>query len=339
MKTRGIHFIESIASKLITSEALPLPLSLLSVAVLAAALGAVLSLLQPACASGPVGFDSDRWVMAGGQVVEHMDRTCLMGTAYLGDVEFENGIIEVDIVFDERRSYSGFRFRGQSAGECEEFYVRPHRSPIYSDALQYAPVYNGVSCWQLCNGPGYTAQARIPKNEWVHLRLEVSGHQARVFVGGSEVPSLVIPYLGHGVSRGTIGVYGRTDGTSYFSNFSYTLEEDLPEKLAFDSAPARFMPPGIVTGWEISQAFQTSDIALDVYPAEQDLPSLEWEAVEPEVSGMVNLTRHRARTGGQPDCIIARTTIESDVAGTREYLFGYSDFVSIFLNGKILFSG
>jgi sugar lactone lactonase YvrE len=276
--------------------------------------------------------------MAGGQVVEHMGRTCLMGTAYLGDVEFENGVVEVDVVFDERRSYSGFRFRGQSAQEYEEFYVRPHRSPIYSDALQYTPVYNGVSCWQLYNGPGYTAQVQLPKNEWVHLRLEVSGHQARVFVGETEVPSLVIPYLGHGVSRGTIGVYGRTDGTSYFSNFSYTLEEDLPEKLKFDPAPARFMPPGIVTGWEISQAFQTSSIELDVYPAEQDLPDLEWEAVTPEISGMVNLTRLRARTGRQPDCVIARTTIESDRAETREYLFGYSDFISIFLNGRILFS-
>jgi len=333
VKTRGIHSIKSIPSE----DLFPFA-ALFLLAVLATLMIAVLAVPPSASASGAVGFDSDRWVMAGGQVVEHMERTCLKGTAYLGDVEFENGVIEVDVVFDERRSYSGFRFRGQSAQEYEEFYVRPHRSPIYSDALQYTPVYNGVSCWQLCNGPGYTDMAQLPKNEWVHLRLEVSGHQARVFVGESDVAALVIPYLGHGVSRGTIGVYGRTDGTSYFSNFSYTLEEDLPEKIAFDPAPARFMPPGIVTDWEISQAFQTSDIQLDVYPTEQDLPGLEWEAVAPEVSGMVNLTRHRARTGRQPDCVIARTTIESDAAETREYLFGYSDFISIFLNGKILFS-
>lgn len=322
MKKRGLS-----TARLIPAASL----SLLVILILAA--------LPPrAAASESVGFDSDRWVIVSGRVVEHMGRTCLMGTANLSDVEFENGIIEVDVVFDERRSYSGFRFRAQSAGEYEEFYVRPHRSPIYSDALQYAPVFNGVSCWQLFSGPGYTASAELPKNQWVHLRLEVSGSQARVFVGETDVPALVIDYLGHGVSRGTIGVYGRADGTSYFSNFSYTLEEDLPEKPKFDQAPARFVPPGIVTDWEISRAFQTPDIELDVYPPQQDLPDLEWESAAPETSGMLNLTRLRPRTGRQPDCVIARTTIESNAAETREYLFGYSDFISIFLNGRILFS-
>jgi len=213
VKTRGIHTIKSLSSEGLFPFAALLSFAMLT-SVVAVGMVAVLAMPSSASASGTVGFDSDRWVMAGGQVVEHMERTCLKGTAYLGDVEFENGVIEVDVLFDERRSYSGFRFRGQSAEEYEEFYVRPHRSPIYSDALQYTPVYNGVSCWQLSNGAGYTASAVFPKNEWVHLRLEVSGSQARVFVGESDVPSLVIPHLGHGVSRGTIGVYGRTDGTS-----------------------------------------------------------------------------------------------------------------------------
>jgi hypothetical protein len=105
-----------------------------------------------------IDFESDRWDLSNAEIVEHMDRKCLMGNAFLKDVEFENGVIEVDIAVTPRsRSYPGIAFRMQSDENYERFYIRPHRSPYYSDALQYTPCFNGIDSWQLYNGDGCTA--------------------------------------------------------------------------------------------------------------------------------------------------------------------------------------
>ena len=57
-----------------------------------------------------VPFDSDRWEITSGAVVEHLGRTALTGTALLRDVEFTNGIIEVDIATSGARAYPGLAF-------------------------------------------------------------------------------------------------------------------------------------------------------------------------------------------------------------------------------------
>ena len=297
-----------------------------------------LALVVPWPASGAeadvIPFESDQWVMLNAETGEYLGRTCLMGTAHLEGVEFQNGVIEVDIAVDGRRTYVGVDFRIQSQRDYEQFYLRPHRASLYPDALQYTPVFNGISCWQLYNGEGYTAGADLPENVWIHVRLEVKGDQARVFLGDDEKPALVISRLMHGVSSGTVGLYGRPDGSAYFSNFSYRLDDDLE----FDPPPTFFFPVGMINDWELSQAFSTADIDLELHPDSQDLPDIRWQAVEPEVSGMVNIARHTGRTGRLPDCVIARTAIELNEADRKKYRFGYSDYVSIFLNGDIVFS-
>jgi hypothetical protein len=306
-------------------------------ALVALAFGLCLTLVMLASTAGAgiVEFGSDLWVMANAETLQHMGRTCLMGTAYLDGIEFENGVIEVDIAVDGRRTYAGINFRIQSPRDHEQFYVRPHRASLYPDALQYTPVFNGIGCWQLYNGEGATAAAELPENEWIHIRVEAAGDRARVFVGDEKTPSLVINRLGHGTSRGTLGLYGRRDGSAYFSNFSYGSDDALE----FGPAPYEDTPPGLITSWEISQPFQLSVIEPGSHPDSQDLPPIEWQQATPEASGLVNLARYTGRTGRQPDCIYARATLESDAGGAREYLFGYSDYIEIYLNGDILFSG
>ena len=100
------------------------------------------------------------------RVVDHMGRTSLEGAAILADAAFSDGVIEVDIAVSGARSYPGIIFRRQSPTDLERFYVRPHRAGLYPDAVQYAPVVNGISEWQLYNGPGYTNGGVLPEGEW-----------------------------------------------------------------------------------------------------------------------------------------------------------------------------
>ncbi|MDH5744191.1 MAG: hypothetical protein OEZ52_11640, partial [Candidatus Aminicenantes bacterium] len=105
-----------------------------------------------------VSFDSERWQLGpASRVEEFLGRKALTltGTAFLKDVEFENGVVEVDLAFKEGRVFPTIIFRCQDEANYEEFYVRPHKSG-QPDALQYTPSFNGLSAWQLYYGDGCT---------------------------------------------------------------------------------------------------------------------------------------------------------------------------------------
>jgi sugar lactone lactonase YvrE len=280
-------------------------------------------------------FESDRWVLKNAEIVEHLGRKSLMGYAFLKDVDFRNGTIEIDIAVEARsRSYPGIIFRMQSERDYERFYIRPHRSPFYPDALQYTPAFNGIDSWQLYNGEGYTAVADILPNQWIHVRMEVFGKQARVFLDDAEQPALVITDLKHGISKGTIGLMGPRDKTAYFSDFRYQITDNLQ----IDPPPEIETPLGMIADWEISRAFDISQIDLEQTPDQQGITDITWQKVQSDPTGLVDVSRYRERSGAA-DCIFARTTINSDRDTVLNLRFGYSDAVVIFLNGDIVFFG
>ncbi|MGD8868938.1 MAG: hypothetical protein PVI01_15015, partial [Gemmatimonadales bacterium] len=209
-----------------------------------------------------IAFDSDRWVVLNGEQADRFGRRCFSGAAYLKDVEFENGVIEVDVAVNGSRSYPGLIFRLQSPRDYERVYLRPHRAGLYPDAIQYVPVSNGIAGWQLYNGDGFTAGAQIPKGEWLRLRLEVSGEQARLYLDGGGGPALAMTHLGHGSSRGSIGVLGPRDGTACFSNFRYRRDDGV----AFEAAAEVMAAPGTLLDWEISRVYPASRVNREVYP-------------------------------------------------------------------------
>jgi sugar lactone lactonase YvrE len=284
-----------------------------------------------------VDFDSDRWVKTNAETFEHMGRKSLSGFAYLEDVEFENGTIEVDMAVDGSRSYPGLIFRMQSMQNYERFYIRPHRTTgLYEDALQYVPVINGIAGWQLYSGEGFTAAAKVPYDEWVHLKMEILGTQARVYLGDAEEPALVITDLKHGKSKGFIGILGEGGRpAACFSNFRYTLDDNL----VFDDPTEKETPFGIVTEWELSQTFKFSKIDIEKTPDAQGFDDIDWQKVKSEPSGLVDIARYHGRVPGESDWIWARTALHSEEDEVRRFLFGYSDMVQVFLNGKLLFTG
>ncbi|UCF70744.1 MAG: SMP-30/gluconolactonase/LRE family protein [candidate division WOR-3 bacterium] len=282
-----------------------------------------------------IDFGSDRWVTDNARIVEHLGRQSLLGFAYLRDVEFDNGIIEVDIAVTGQkvRAYPGIIFRMQSDDDYERFYVRTHRANLYADALQYAPITNGITGWQLYNGNGFTAGVDFPSDQWVHVKMEILGKQALVYVGDMERPALVINELMHGASKGAIGIMA--EGTAYFSNFKYTITDDLK----FEPPPLVDTLPGIITDWQLSQPFKLTEVDMQQYPDKRILSGIEWQDAKSTPSGLVDIGRYAGRLGQEPDCILARKIIYTDKDRMLHLSFGYSDAVSIFLNGERYFLG
>ena len=289
----------------------------------------------PASAQETISFESEKWTVFKGGVVEHLGRKCLKGGAFLKDIDFGNGIIEVDIAVTGDRSYPEINFHIKSLQEFEHFYIRPHRSKLYTDVLQYIPVINGDKAWQLYSGEGYTSGGEIPRNEWVHIKIEVKDSQARVFINNSPKALLEIPNLYHGANKGMVGLNTSIEGTAYYSNFKITHTDDLQ----FEKAKEEEVIPGVISDWELSQSFKMSELDLEKTPKEQNLQDLKWQKVKADASGLVNVSKKYKRKGYEPDCVYARTTINAKKDELYELQIGYSDAVMVFFNGKLVFSG
>jgi len=285
-----------------------------------------------------IGFDSEHWQLGPAcRVEEHLGRKALTltGLALLKDVVFENGIIEVDVASKEGTVFPTIIFHVQDESNYEEFYLRPHKSG-QPDALQYTPVFNGLSGWQLYYGEGFTNAYPLALNAWTHIRMEIAGTQARVFIGQGENPALVINELKHGQIRGSLGlkVVG-APGLSYFSDFKFKADDSLK----FDSPLKTSLPYGTMTEWELSQSYPMSFLDTKKYPPAEILSRSEWKNVVSEPTGLVNIARYARKGPVVPGVVLARTKIPARDERSMELQFGYSDIVSIFLNGRLLFNG
>ena len=295
--------------------------------------------------------DSPRWEMEGNaRVDEFQGRKCIFlngGAASIKDFEMRDGVIDVDAATTGARGFFGIQFRIEGKNG-EWIYLRPHKSGL-PDAIQYTPVLNTGLNWQIYSGPGFTAQIDIPRDVWFHLRLELIGAQARLFVGNMEKPALVIDDLKSGVQKGAVALATLT-GASYFSNFTVRTTADVPWQRHLPP-----MPPDAITHWQISPSLDALQRDLEQPLSQSEEKSMTWQDVEAEPPGLVVLYRYRdaphprvtfqsdfsTRLQPQPGTrvLYARTTIDSDSDQVRKLNIGYSDEVSVFLNGRILWRG
>lgn len=282
-----------------------------------------------------IDFESLKWKTIDAQKEFFLGRNALQGTAILDSIDFKNGIIEVDVAVSGKRSYPGIIFRMQDIQNYERFYLRPHRAGLYPDALQYVPVMNGIAGWQLYIGQGYSNEIEFPVNEWVHLKMEVKDDQARLFVGESPKPSLEIYNLKTLIKKGSIGVMGPKDGSAYFSNFSYTQTNDL----VFEQKPYTDTIPGLFNEVLISQAFTTDELNMESYPTKTIMEQIEWQQAKLESNGLVDFSNYTGRTSRKPNVILTKIELSGKPNESKTINFGYSDAISIFHNGKLVFSG
>jgi len=319
--------------------------------LLVACLGAVRAMAGPEPLSLPA--DSPRWDLEGNaKVVDHQGRKALSldgAAATVKDLEFRDGVIDVDVSTPASRGFFGIQFRVSGDGTAAEWvYLRQHKSGL-ADAMQYTPVLGTGLNWQLYNGPGFTGAVDIPQDVWFHLRLEVTGAQARLFVKDMDKPALLMDDLKSGLQRGQIALAVLT-GATYFSNFTIRQTSDAAWQRHLPP-----MPPGTLTRWTISPAYDALQRDLERPLSASDVAGISWQAVEAEPPGLVALYRYRKaphphvtfqgdfskRLDPQPgiQVLYARTSVDSDRAQVKRLALGYSDDVSVFLNGKILYRG
>jgi hypothetical protein len=297
--------------------------------------------------------DSPRWQMEGqANATEYKGRKCIHldgGAAIVKDLPFRDGVIDADFATPAARGFFGIQFRVTEDGKDGEWiYLRQHKSGA-PDAMQYTPILNTGANWQIYNGPGFTGAVDIPKDVWFHLRIEVTGAQAKLYVKDMDTPALVMNDLKSGVQQGFVALYVLT-GETYVSNVE--IRQTAPAPWERHLPP---MPAGTLTRWRLSPEFDAlaRDLEAPLAPAERD--AMAWQDVEAEAPGFVVINRYRdsphprvsfasdfsKRLEPQPGMkvVYARATIDSDRDQVRKLYVGYSDDVSVFVNGSILYRG
>jgi hypothetical protein len=115
------------------------------------------------------------------------------------------------------------------------------------------------------------------------------------------------------------------------------------------------MPPGTLTRWSLSPSYDALARDLERPLPASEIAAIRWQDVEAEPPGFVVLYRYREaphprvtfqgdfskRLEPQPGMkvVYARTILAADRDEVKKLSLGYSDDVSVFLNGRILYRG
>ena len=265
------------------------------------------------------------------------------GTAERRDVSLLDGTIDFDVKVTRRRSFVYVHFRMLSSDEHEEMYLRPHKSGL-PDALQYAPVWQGESAWQLHHGPGGTGAIEFTPGVWTHVRVALEGRHAALFVGDMKAPALLVPELSREPRAGHIGLGSflptGVPGAGPIAEFSNVVVRAGASGVDFDAAIAAVpkTPASnalVVREWAVSKAFALAPLApVPSLPATPD----PYQIVAAEPNGRVQLHRSVALPGTPLAAAVARVSITTRTAGIYPMDLGFSDIATVFLNGRPVFT-
>jgi hypothetical protein len=273
------------------------------------------------------------------------------GAAVITQSDFRDGTIELDMAGTAKTNFMGIAFHATDPDNAEVVFLRIGSSGT-SEAVQYGPALNGRgAAWQVYHGDGANAVATLSRNTWIHIKIDVAGSVAKIFVGDSVGPTLVVPHLA-GVDGRRVGIWtGNFGRGAYFSNIRWTPRPPIAR-----ATPT--LPRGTIADWEISDVIDAPSLTPTKLP---NFGGMKWQAVRAESPGFVLLNRYRRAPmvglptdsvtrsvladsvmGGRVSgtkVVFARTTVDAERDGLERLRFGYSDGVVIFCNGTPLYFG
>jgi len=150
------------------------------------------------------------------------------GVAWLKDVAFTDGTIEVDLRGKDIKqgSFLGIAFHGTSKDDCEAIYFRPFNflakdSAARMHMVQY--VYDTTYGWERLRNefPGvYENNIVTPPdpNGWFHVKITVNAGYIEVFVNNAAKPSLQVTSLKKKAAGVKIGLWVGNASEGEFAN-------------------------------------------------------------------------------------------------------------------------
>jgi hypothetical protein len=174
------------------------------------------------------------------------------GYVLLPGTDFQDGTIEADVAVKittppgvRMPGFIGVAFRAApDASHYDMFYIRPGNARAADQAMrnhaaQYcaAPKYSWYElrrAWPWV----YESHADLQLEAWTHLKIEVAGRMAKLYLNGSSEPTLIVDGMKGERLRGAVLLHGYQGEESYFSNVRITHAPPQPVKNGSDAAGA-----------------------------------------------------------------------------------------------------
>lgn len=251
----GSNFYRSLKSQLALTLSL-LPLLFTTYACRAQDSSAVGSLapqnfaLADTTALSVVGGKADAVEYLGRKAVRLTTQANNVISAYVNGSSIQDGVIEVDIAVKittppgvRMPGFTGLTFRSRPDGsKYDMFYLRPKNAQSDDQAMRNHSV-------QYVAKPGYDwyplrrqwpwvyeSWADLKPETWTHVKIELHGRVAQLFINGSNSPSLVVNGLKGEDLRGGVALWGYPGEESYFSNLHISPANPLPIKNGGEAA-------------------------------------------------------------------------------------------------------
>ena len=172
------------------------------------------------------------------------------GFVSLPGVDFQDGTIEADVAVKLSSGagaggpgFIGIAFRARpDASSYDMFYIRPGAAKADDQARR-----NHVA--QYCAAPGYDwyalrrawpwvyeSYADVRVDAWTHIKIEVAGRTARLYLNRNPEPTLIVDGLKGLDLRGGVSLFTFVDQEGYFSNVRVTPAAPQPVRNGSEAA-------------------------------------------------------------------------------------------------------
>ncbi|MDH6250355.1 hypothetical protein M2347_000082 [Chryseobacterium sp. H1D6B] len=155
----------------------------------------------------------------------------------INNTDFKNGIIEVEVLSRllptasrTDRGFIGLAFRiNETNSRFEVLYIRPTNGRAEDQvrrnhSIQYFsfPDYK-YDRLRKEEPEKYESYADMGLNEWIKMKIEIKGSQAKLFLNNNKQPSLIVNDLKQGAdSSGAVGLFVDVGTEGYFRNLKIT---------------------------------------------------------------------------------------------------------------------
>lgn len=251
------------------------------------------------------------------------------GLVWIDTGPLQDGVIEADLFMAGGRGFTGLVFRASDADNGELVYLRHHQRGL-PDSWQYHPRFNGHQAYQIYQGDGFAGAFGFPVDQWVRLRLEIAGQQARLSLNGETVADM--PALTLEARHGRVGFWALL-GERRIRNVSVSHERPDLSLPVPEPVPVH---EGLIEAWNVSAPFDGARLeASHVLPS--GLPPAN-RVVRATHRGIADLNTVAPLAEGR-DTVLAEVMLFSAEERTVRLDFGFSDRARVYLNGRLLFDG
>ena len=187
----------------------------------------------------------------GRKAVRLMNPSAAVAYAMLPGTDFQDGTIEADIAVKivprpgiSMPGFIGIAFRMRpDFSSYDMFYIRPGLASeedqmARNHVAQYCATPPDFEWYPLRRAwPSvYESHADVQLETWIHMKIEVAGRVARLYLNGSTQPTLVVDGMKGQDLRGGVALFGFRGEEAYFSNVRVTNAPPRPIKNGDEAA-------------------------------------------------------------------------------------------------------